>query len=189
MSAEFRDGVLATVPSMRAYALVMTRSSVDADDLVQDALVRAWRYRGTYVEGTNLKAWLFRILRNEFFAQGKRKPRGQRSLEEIDEQYASRAPEQEWSRLYGEMLNGLERLSHSNRDALLLVGGAGFSYDEAAAVIGCPAGTVKSRVSRAREQLADMLDYELPERRRPDVQRRGRSVSPSHVSQSIALAW
>jgi RNA polymerase sigma-70 factor (ECF subfamily) len=169
MADEFNDGVIALIPSMRAYATVLTRSVFEADDLVQEAITRAWLYRKNFQPGTNLKAWLFRILRNQFLSEIQRHPR-MFQLPETASQQLSCEPDQEWHRLYGDLVEALAQLPGPGRDALVLVAAAGFSYEEAAELCGCAVGTVKSRVSRAREQLAKIMDYDLPERtprRRP----------------------
>jgi len=156
--------MVALVPKLRAYAIVLTKSVSDADDLVQDTLLRAWKFREGFRAGTNLKAWLFRILRNEFLdtvqAAGP-------SLLNLDERLIGQLacpPEQEFSVRYGELLRGVDQLSGDTREALLLTAGAGFTYEEAAEVCGCPVGTIKSRVNRAREFLMRSLDFEAPSR-------------------------
>lgn len=149
------------VPKLRAYALVLTRSASDADDLVQETLLRAWRYREGFAEGTNLKAWLFRILRNRFLDTA---AAAKHIVEDADGRYAAELisnPDQEFSLRYAELLRGLRLLSEDAREALLLTVGSGHTYAEAARLCGCPVGTMKSRVNRARQFLADHLD-EVP---------------------------
>jgi RNA polymerase sigma-70 factor, ECF subfamily len=148
LSNPFMAELVQLIPKLRAYALVLTRASSDADDLVQDALLRAWKYREGFEEGTNLRAWLFRILRNEFL---KRVQAVQFISQDVDGKLAAQLR-------YGELLEGLRRLSDDTREALLLTVGAGFTYTEAAMVCGCPIGTIKSRVNRARELLNDYVD-------------------------------
>lgn len=166
METGFRDEVMALLPGMRGYALILTRSAQDADDLIQDVLLRAWKYRDGFAPGTNLKAWMFRILRNEFLSHAKRKARTPFSLDAPDAMEPACQPDQDWRRLYGDLLKGLEQLPLDLREALLLVGASGFTYEEAAEACGCAVGTVKSRVSRARDRLAYIMDYDLPVRRR-----------------------
>lgn len=170
MDTGFRDEVMALLPGMRGYALILTRSTQDADDLLQDVLLRAWKYREGFAPGTNLKAWMFRILRNEFLSHLKHKVRGTISLDAVDGFEPGCEPEQEWRRLYKELLKGLDQLPLDLREALLLVGASGLSYEEAAEACGCAVGTVKSRVSRARDRLARIMDYDPPTRRRPSGQ-------------------
>jgi RNA polymerase sigma-70 factor, ECF subfamily len=158
LSNPFMAELVQLIPKLRAYALVLTRASSDADDLVQDALLLAWKYREGFEEGTNLRAWLFRILRNEFL---KRVQAVQFISQDVDGKLAAQLvtnPDQELNLRYGELLEGLRRLSDDTREALLLTVGAGFTYTEAAMVCGCPIGTIKSRVNRARELLNDYVD-------------------------------
>lgn len=151
------------IPKLRAHALVLTRSWAEADDVVQETLARAWRFRGTFQPGTNIKAWLFRILRNVYLA-GLSGPRlvgdpGGRFAGDLRTE-----PDQEWRLQFSELADALGELNEQVREAVLLVIGWGFTYEEAAAACGCSVGTVKSRVSRGRERLAQMLnaDAEAP---------------------------
>ena len=153
------EDMLALAPKLRSRALALTQGRGDPEDLVQETLLRAWQFRHTFREGTNLQAWLYRILRNVFLA-GMAKPR---ALEDVDGRFTARLarePEQEWRLQVDELLHGLEALPALNCEALLLVG-SGLTYEEAAEVLGCSSGTVKSRVSRARERLAEILDPEM----------------------------
>lgn len=155
------DDMLALTPKLRAYAWVLIRGGCDADDLVQETLMRAWQFRHTFVPGSNLKAWMFRILRNVYLAGLTGKPK---VVADIDGLFARRLvqeADQEWRLRYGELLGALARLPEQNREALLLVASTGFTYAEAAAVCGCSIGTIKSRVSRAREGLAELMDTDL----------------------------
>lgn len=161
MSDPFRDQIVALIPPLRGYAMALTRSSVDADDLVQDALVRAWQFRSGFHIGTNLKAWLYRILRNTFYTQVQKR---RATVEDVDGRFAAALvsdPDQEWRVAYDELLCALEDLSQDTRDALLLVVAVGLTYEEAAQAAGCAVGTMKSRVNRARERLAQITDFGL----------------------------
>lgn len=158
MSDPFRDEVIALIPPLRGYAIALTRSSVDADDLVQDALVRAWQFRSGFRMGTNLKAWLYKILRNTFYTQVEKR---RATVEDVDGRLAASLacePDQEWRIAYDELLDALQLLSQDTRDALLLVVATGLTYEEAAEISGCAVGTMKSRVNRARERLAQLTD-------------------------------
>ncbi|MBL0404224.1 sigma-70 family RNA polymerase sigma factor [Microvirga aerilata] len=154
------DEFRAATPSLRAFAMSLCGNRDEADDLVQDTLLRAWAKMDRFERGTNLNAWLFTILRNIFFSA--RRKRG-KEVEDADGSYASRLtsiPEQE-ARLDLEDLQGaLMMLSADQREALLLVGVEGFSYEQAAAICGCVVGTIKSRVNRARTRLAALLYVE-----------------------------
>jgi RNA polymerase sigma-70 factor, ECF subfamily len=162
MSDPFKDQVIALIPPLRGYAMSLTGCSSDADDLVQDALMRAWRSRDCFVMGSNLKAWLFKIVRNTFYTtMAKRR----NTVQDVEGKMAARlacTPEQEWRLQYGELLSAMDRLTPDAREALLLVVASGLSYEEAAAVCGCAVGTLKSRVNRARERLAKLVDHEPP---------------------------
>jgi len=161
MSDPFRDEVVALIPPLRGYAIALTRSSAEADDLVQDALVRAWQFRSGFKVGTNLKAWLYKILRNTFYTQWEKR---RKTVQDVDGRLAAQLvsnPDQEWRLVYDELLVALGQLSQDTRDALLLVVAAGLTYEEAADVAGCAVGTMKSRVNRARERLAQLTDFDL----------------------------
>lgn len=161
MSDPFRDEVVALIPPLRGYAIALTRSSSDADDLVQDALVRAWQFRSGFRVGTNMKAWLYKILRNTFYTQSEKRLR---TVQDVDGKLAGQLvcnPDQEWRLVYDELLEALGHLSQDTRDALLLVVAAGLTYEEAAEITGCAVGTMKSRVNRARERLAKLTDFDL----------------------------
>ena len=165
MSEAFRDGIIALIPTLRAYGAMLSGATTEADDLVQNALMRAWRFQEGYVPGTNLKAWLFKILRNEFMTHVRRR---RRTIQDVDGTYAARlvsAPDQEWRLAHRELLAGLNALPSDTREALLLVTVSGFTYLEAATLCGCAVGTLKSRVNRARQTLAERLDFE-PQRLR-----------------------
>ncbi len=126
-------------------------SAADADDLVQEALLKAWRYRASYEPGTNLKGWLFRILRNEFLSFVARP----RPVQDVDGRYAAqlRAPDREdLVPLTMEVLAALDALPEISRQALVLVA-RGESYQDIATICGCDVGAVKARVSRARARL------------------------------------
>jgi RNA polymerase sigma-70 factor (ECF subfamily) len=142
-------------PALRSYAAGLLGSAADADDLVQETLLRAWRYRATYRSDTSLKGWLFRILKNEFISTRSRP----RPIEDVDGRLAAKmqAPEKgEWTVEVEDTLAALERLPPVSREALILVA-EGKSYDEIATICGCAVGSVKSRVSRARRRLLDLL--------------------------------
>lgn len=158
MSDPFHDGVVALIPQLRAYATALTRSSVEADDLVQDTLMRAWNYRASFVPETQLKPWLFKILRNRLYTQS---AKSRFLVQDVDGKFAAAlisAPDQDWRLEYRELLAALDTLSAETREAVLLVLGSGLTYEEAAEVCGCAVGTMKSRVNRARDLLARRLD-------------------------------
>jgi RNA polymerase sigma-70 factor (ECF subfamily) len=149
------DEMLALVPKLRAHAWVLTHGAPDADDLVQETLARAWQFRHTFQPGTNLKAWMYRILRNVFLASVSGKLR---TIQDVDGKFAARLSQeaaQDWSLRFGELMGRIALLPEQHAEALLLVAGSGLTYEEAAEVCFCSVGTIKSRVSRARERLAE----------------------------------
>jgi RNA polymerase sigma-70 factor, ECF subfamily len=143
--------------SLRAFAVSLCGDKERADDLVQETLFKAWNHLDSFKEGTNLKAWLFTILRNTYFSERRKR---RREVEDADGTYAGRLathPEQHGHMDMQDFGAVLVRLPDDQREALILVGAAGFSYEEAAEICGCAVGTIKSRVNRARNRLADML--------------------------------
>jgi len=143
--------------SLRAFAVSLCGDKERADDLVQETLFKAWNHLDSFKEGTNLKAWLFTILRNTYFSERRKR---RREVEDADGTYAARLathPEQHGHMDMQDFRAVLVRLPDDQREALILVGAAGFSYEEAAEICNCAVGTIKSRVNRARNRLADML--------------------------------
>jgi RNA polymerase sigma-70 factor, ECF subfamily len=152
-----RDVMLAAVPSLRAFAISLSGNVDRADDLVQETLLRATANIGSFRSGTNMAAWLFTILRNQFRSEYRKR---RREVEDVDGGYTASltsAPGQQGHVEFKELFAALAKLPLVQREALLLVGASGFSYDEAAAICGTPLGTIKSRTNRARTQLAELL--------------------------------
>ncbi len=157
VEATVRDALLAAVPSLRAYAYSLTRSWDRTDDLVQDTLIRAWGGLDRFELGSNMNAWLFTILRNQFYSLHRRR---RREVEDPDSSYAGRLrthPEQQSHLDFEDFRKALAKLSPHHREALILVGAEGLPYHEVAAICGVPVGTIKSRVNRARESLSSLL--------------------------------
>lgn len=155
-----REEMLATVPRLRAFAVSLTGNVDRADDLVQETLLRAWTHLDKFDPGTNMPAWLFTILRNLFRSEYRKR---RREVEDVDGVHAERLvalPEQTGRVEMEEFRTALTKLPEDQRDALILIGASGFSYEEAAQICGCAVGTVKSRVFRARTQLAKSLAME-----------------------------
>ena len=160
---DLRDGMLRSIPSLRAFAISLTGNIDQADDLVQEAMVRGLTYINQFQPGTNIEAWLFTILRNQFHTFYRKR---RREVEDPDGGTAARLavpPEQDGHVDVGDLKAALAQLPIDQREALLLVGPQGFSYEEAAAICGARIGTIKSRVNRARTRLADLLGIESPE--------------------------
>ena len=152
-----REQVLATVPSLRAFAISLSGNIDRADDLVQETLLRALTHIDSFQPGTNMPAWLFTILRNLFRSEYRKR---RREVEDADGRSADTLkshPEQPGRVEFDEFRTALAKLPPDQREALILVGASGFSYEDAASICGCAVGTIKSRVNRARTRLADLL--------------------------------
>ena len=152
-----RSELVDHLPALRAFALSLTRESASADDLVQDTIVKAWTNIEKFQAGTNLRAWLFTILRNTFYS-ARRKTR--REVSDTDGIHAARQatrPEHDGRLAMNDFKVAFEQLPDEQREALILVGGSGFSYEEAANMTGVAVGTVKSRANRGRRRLAELL--------------------------------
>ena len=162
VSPALRDELLAAVPGLRAFALSLTGNVDISDDLVQETLVKAWTNFDSFQQGTNLRAWLFTILRNHFYSEMRKK---KREVEDADGSLSaglSVQPEQHGHMDMEDFKRALLALPDDQREALILVGGSGFAYEEAAEICGVAVGTIKSRVSRARGKLAQVLDMNPP---------------------------
>jgi RNA polymerase sigma-70 factor (ECF subfamily) len=164
--------MLAAVPSLRAFAISLCGNVDRADDLVQEALLRAWGNLDSFEPGTNMSAWLFTILRNVFRSEYRKR---RREVEDADGTYAdslTSLPNQTASLEMDEFRKALDHLPPDQREALILVGASGFSYEEAAHICGCAVGTIKSRVNRARTRLAELLSVESADDFGPDHETR-----------------
>lgn len=145
------------LPALRAFARSLVRNHARADDLAQECLLKAWSNREKFQQGTNLRAWLFTILRNTFYSEMRKR---RREVEDADGAFAAQLatpPTQDHAMAVRDFADALARLPDDQREALVLIGAAGMSYEEAAEVCGVKVGTVKSRVSRARSRLSEML--------------------------------
>ncbi|MCH4092291.1 sigma-70 family RNA polymerase sigma factor [Acetobacter sp.] len=146
------------MPELRAFARFLTKDRTRADDLVQEAVVRVFASRDQFSAETNLKAWSFTILRNFFYEQARRCKREQEILSEYQEQPLVSASSGEKHDEVNDLNKLLWELPDDQREALMLVGAQELSYEEAAAICGVSAGTIKSRVSRARAFLVSLRD-------------------------------
>lgn len=155
---DFKRDLVALIPFLRAFARSICREGAKAEDLAQDALVKAWNARASFVPGTNLKAWLFTILRNEFYSEGRRSWRQMPWDEEAGTRIPAAAHEQQWHHELCGVADGLHSLPTDQREALVLIGAAGFSYTEASQICGVPEGTIKSRVARGRIALLAFME-------------------------------
>lgn len=156
----FRTELMAVLPHLRAFARGLCGRHDFADDLVQETAVKAWTARERYQPGTNMRAWTFAILRNHYLSE-LRKFKRQTDIAESDmERMLVMEADQEAPIHLSDMEAALQQLAPERREAVLLVGASGFSYEEAASIAGCPIGTMKSRVARARADLSRMLTDE-----------------------------
>ncbi len=158
VSKEFREGLLAAIPSLRAFAFSLIGRGDRADDLVQETMMKAWAHHHSFQPGTNLRAWLYTILRNEFYSQMRKKGR---EVEDVEGAYSRNVgvhPEQPGHLDMADMRTALAQLPPDQKEALLLVAASGFSYEEAATICDVAMGTIKSRVNRARTRLAEILN-------------------------------
>lgn len=151
-----RDMMLLAIPELRAFAISLCGNSDRAADLVQETLSRAWARIDTYRPGS-MVAWLITILRNVFYSEYRKRRREVADSDGIHTESLVSAASQTGAVELGELLRALAKLPPQKREALILVGAAGFSYDEAAKICGCAVGTIKSRVNRARATLAEDL--------------------------------
>lgn len=149
------------IPRLRRYARALTRDALRADDLVQDTLVRALTKQHLWQPGTNLRAWLFTLMHNQFVNDSRRSNR-ERATIDVDDVAASliAVTDPTASRQLHELERALGELPIEQREVILLVGLEGMRYDDAAEVLAVPIGTVRSRLSRARESLRRLLDME-----------------------------
>ena len=149
--------VLSFLPALRAFARSLTRNRTEADDLVQETLLKALSNIDKFDPGTNLRAWLFTILRNTYYTEIRKRRRESDGLSQLSQQDTNMGPSQEWSVTLSSLKDALSHLPDDQREALVLVGAAGLSYEEAAEVCGCALGTIKSRVNRARAKLLTLM--------------------------------
>jgi RNA polymerase sigma factor (sigma-70 family) len=164
----FRDDLVKALPMLRTFAISLTANPTRADDLVQETMVKAWANRERFTPGTNFTAWLFTILRNHFRSEYRKR---RREVEDADGSYADSLkshPEQQGHVEFTEFREALAKLPSDQREALILVGASGFSYEEAANICGCAVGTIKSRVNRARTRLAELMSIDNVEEFGPD---------------------
>ena len=168
-----RDAMLAAVPRLRAFAISLCGKVDRADDLVQETLLRAIGSINSFQPGTNMCAWLFTILRNQFRSEYRKR---RREIADADSTYIDgliSPPEQDSRVEFEEFRMALAKLPSDQREALLLIGASGFSYEDAAAICETPVGTLKSRVNRARARLSKLLSIDSADKFGPDHTTRG----------------
>jgi RNA polymerase sigma-70 factor (ECF subfamily) len=154
----FKRELVTLIPHLRAFARTLAGDPASADDLAQDAMMKACDARASFQMGTNMKAWTFMILRNQFYSEKRRSWRQTQLDPEIAERTLVAADDPESPVALDELRLGLAMLPAEQREALILVGAGGFAYEEAAVICDCAVGTVKSRVSRARRALQALLE-------------------------------
>lgn len=168
-SPSLRAELTKAIPNLRAFAMSLCGDPTRADDLVQETLLKAWDHHASFEEGSNLKAWLFTILRNLFFSEHRKR---RREVEDANGHLSAQlsvAPEQLGHMDFEDFRIALQTLPNDQREALILVGAEGFSYEEAATISGCAVGTIKSRVNRARCRLNDLLGLQSTDHHGADV--------------------
>jgi RNA polymerase sigma-70 factor (ECF subfamily) len=165
---DVRQELFSALPHLRAFAISLTGDIDRADDLVQEAVVRGLSHLHQFRRGTNFQGWMFTILRNQFHSNYRKR---RREVEDADGAYAAKfaiAPEQGAHLDFGDFRMALKKLSPEQREAILLIGAEGLSYEETAEICNTKVGTIKSRVNRARKRLAELLGYEKLDEIGPD---------------------
>lgn len=173
----FHDLLLQTLPALKGFALLLTRNRQWAEDLTQETSLRALTRAHQFQPGTNFKAWIFTIMRNQHLDQIRRRRRETQLTDDADalDALMSVRPAQEDGLMLKELLNAVGDLNRGQRETLLLVAGNGLSYEEASKVCGCPVGTIRSRLARARQTLQDRMMGPAPEGpHQPAIARSGR---------------
>ena len=163
MTLDPREELVEHVPAMRAFAMSLTRNSALADDMVQDSLVKAWTNIEKFEPGTNMRAWLFTILRNTFYSHYRKR---RREVEDVDGDLSAglaQKPDHDGRLQLRDFRTAFAELNPEQQEALVLVGAGGFSYEEAAATCGVAVGTIKSRVNRARVRLSELMGLDEDE--------------------------
>ncbi|MCW1401115.1 sigma-70 family RNA polymerase sigma factor [Novosphingobium sp. MW5] len=158
----FREALVALLPHLRAFARGLCGQAERADDLVQEAVMRAWASRDSFRPGSNFKAWVFTITRNNFLNELRRYRRETQLEDGVAETMLVTRADQEDALNLNDLQRALDKLPPERREALLLIGASGFSYEEAAQVCGVAVGTMKSRVARGRAQLGLLLEEAAP---------------------------
>ena len=158
--SSFKDDLVAEIPSLRAFATSLCGSVTLADDLVQDALLKAWTHASKFQPGTSLRAWLFTILRNSYYSQYRRRVREVQDSDGVYARDVAVAGNQESHLDLADFRKAMGHLPPEQREVLMLVGASGLTYEETAAICGVEVGTIKSRLSRARAKLTDLLGLE-----------------------------
>jgi RNA polymerase sigma-70 factor (ECF subfamily) len=175
----FANGIVTNLPSLRSFAVSLTRSVDQAEDMVQETVLRAISKQEKFEPGTNLQAWLFAILRNLFCSACHR---AKREVEDADGSYAATLisnPDHEDRIMLKDLAAALAKLPEGQRKVMMLVGAEGMSYEAAAQALGCAVGTIQSRVNRARNRLAELMGLERREQHRRGAAKHRKSAARS----------
>ncbi|MCE4224058.1 sigma-70 family RNA polymerase sigma factor [Methylobacterium sp. C25] len=165
----FREDLIKALPALRTFAVSLTGNIHRADDLVQETFLKAWANHHRFMPGTNFTAWLFTILRNHFYSDIRKKRREVEDSDGIHAEHLTALADQEDVSTLQAVWKRIEKLPLTQRQALLMVGAEGCTYEEAASKLGCQVGTVKSRVSRARSSLVEALGAVVPGQSHADL--------------------
>ena len=157
-ASQFRDQLLDCMPQLRAFARSLCRDRDEADDLTQEALLKAWQSRQSFAPGTNFKAWAFTILRNHFYSNRRRAWRSVRWDQDTAELIPAASDAAVWAAELSDLFRALMSLNEEQREAVMLVGAGQYSYCDAAQMCSCAIGTTKSRVARARQNLLSAME-------------------------------
>lgn len=155
--ADPRTELVQHLPALRAFALSLARNGATADDLVQDTILKAWTNIDKFQTGTNLRAWLFTILRNTFYSTRRKVSREVSDSDGLHAARLAQKPDHDGRLALADFRTAFAQLPDEQREALILVGASGFSYEEAASMCSCAVGTIKSRANRGRKRLAELL--------------------------------
>lgn len=154
----FKEQLVAIIPALRAFARGLCGNRELADDMAQDAMMRAWAARASYTPGTNFRAWIFMILRNNYYTTLRKNSRMVSWDPEVAERVLVAPPTQHAGIDVADVAAALQKLPSEQREVLMLIGANGLSYEEAAEIMGCAIGTIKSRLARGRVALSNLVN-------------------------------
>ncbi len=155
-----KDELVTHLPALRAFALSLTRNRATADDMIQDTVLKAWSNMDKFEPGTKMRAWLFTILRNNYYSSRRKLSREVADIDNAFSDSLSVKPDHDGRLQMMDFKVAFAQLADEHREALILIGASGFSYDDAAEMCGVASGTMKSRVNRARSKLTELLQLD-----------------------------